>query len=409
MNSLTDIRDLSDPGDEVLRKFRYQHAYGVVLSVGITTGKLDYTALWCEQHEDFLAETADGLFDAYQIKTRKSELGEWELNDEAFWKSIARFVKLDLAYPGKIRYFRFVSNTHFSDSAAKDREYLSPRKLLIGIQSVAQWENLEGEVKKGFELLRDKLKVEATDLFSMLCRLDIILGLTERAFEDELAQRHIATLAECESMSVSSLARVREAMIARIAEASSLIADDPSRDWVGLTCKLDEEPFLLAKRVTAEDIILTIRDARDPVFHFLPDLASLQLVGTSDRLDTLQKKMFRGGLAVHYEMMRRRALTAEQELLDLSTRPNDGEAICSQIENVVFAECDDANLRASQTGDLYGPMMLIDVQDRLKRISETEPARVHRQSYDLLVGVAGLLTSECKVWWSETFEVGVEF
>ncbi|MBW2689370.1 MAG: DUF4297 domain-containing protein [Deltaproteobacteria bacterium] len=408
MNSPTDSRDLSDPGDEVLRKFRYQHAYGVVLSVGIATGKMDYTALWCEQHEDFLAETADGLFDAYQIKTRKSELGEWELKDEAFWKSIARFVKLDLAYPGKIRHFRFVSNTHFSDSATKHREYLSPRKLLTGIQSVAQWENLDGEVKKGFEWVRDKLEVEATYLFPVLRRLDIILGLTERAFEDELTQRHIATLAECESMSVSSLARVREALIARIAEASSLIVDDPSRDWVGLTRKLDEDPFLLAKRVTAEDIVLTVRDGQGSGFRFLPELASLQLGSTSDRLDTLRKKMFRGGLTARYEAMRRRALTAEQELLDLATRPNDGKAICSQIENVVLAECDDANLRASQTGYPYGPAMLIDVQDRLKRISETEPTRVHRQPYDLLVGVAGLLTSECKVWWSETFEVRVE-
>ena len=407
MNSPTDSRDLSDPGDEVLRKFRYQHAYGVVLSVGIATGKLDYTALWCEQHEDFLAETAVGLFDAYQIKTRKSELGEWELNDEAFWKSIARFVKLDLAYPGKIRYFRFVSNTKFSNSAAKDREYLSPHKLLTGIQSAIQWVDLDDEVKKGFEWLKDKLEVDATYLFLVLRRLDIILGPTERAFEDELTQRHIATLAECESMSVSSLARVREALIVRIAEASSLIVDDPSRDWVGLTRKLDEDPFLLAKRVTAEDIILTVRDGQGSGFRFLPELVSLQLGSTSDRLDTLRKKMFRGGLAARYEAMRRRALTAEQELLDLATRPSDGKNLISQIENVVLVECDDANLRASQTGDHYGPVMLIDVQDRLKRISETEPTRVHRQSYDLLVGVAGLLTSECKVWWSETFELEV--
>lgn len=408
MKSPTDSRDLSDPGDEVLRKFRYQHAYGVVLSVGIATVKLDYTALWCEQHEDFLAETAVGLFDAYQIKTRKSELGEWELNDEAFWKSIARFVKLDIAYPDKIRSFKFVSNTQFSNSAAKGREYLSPRKLLTGIQSATQWVDLVDDVKKGFEWLKDKLDVEATHLFSVLRRLNVILGPTERAFEDELAQRHITTLAECESMNASSLARVREALIGRIAEASSLVTDDPSRDWVGLTHKLDEDPFLQSKRITAEDIILTVRDAQGPEFRFLPDLASLQLGGTSGKLDTLRKKMFSGGLAARYEAMRRRALTAEQELLDLATRPSDGKNLISQIENVVLVQCDDANLRASQTENPYGPVMLIDVQDRLKRISETEPTRVHQQSYDLLVGVAGLLTSECKVWWSEIFELGVE-
>lgn len=168
MNSPTDSRDQIDPGDEVLRKFRYQHAYGVILSVGMATGRLACKALWCEHHEDFLTEKADGLFDAYQIKTRKSELGEWQLSDEAFWKSIARFVRLDLAYPGKIQSFKFVSNTQFSNSSAKDREYLSPVKLLAGIERAARREDLTGEVKKGFEWLRDRLEVKQEDLFGVL-------------------------------------------------------------------------------------------------------------------------------------------------------------------------------------------------------------------------------------------------
>lgn len=405
MISPIDSRDLSDPGDETLRKFRYQHAYGVLLSIGIVTRKLDYTSLWCEQHEDFLAETESGLFDAYQIKTRKSELGEWQLNHDAFWESIYRFVKLDLKYPHRIRSFRFVSNTSYSNSDAKRREYLSPRKLLTGIKSATRWEDLIGAAKKGFRWLKDKLKVEERGLFSVLDRLEIVLGPTDRAFEDELSQRHIPTLNECSSMNSLSLSRVREALIARIARASSLVSGDPSRDWIGLTCKLDEDPFLLAKRIKAEDVILTVRDAQNPAFCYLPDLASLRLGDTSERLDTLQEKMIKGGLASHYEIMRRRALTAEQELLGLASHPN-GKKMISQIENVVLAECDDANLRASQTREPYGPIMLINVQDRLKQISETEPLRVYSQSYDTLVGVAGMLTSECKVWWSERFEVG---
>ena len=408
MNSPIDSRDLSDPGDEVLRKFRYQHAYGVILSVGMATGRLACKALWCEQHEDFLTELADGFFDAYQIKTRKSELGEWKLNDEAFWKSLLRFVKLDLGYPGKIQSFKFVSNTQFSDSSAKDREYLSPFKLLSGIQRVARCEDLDGEVKKGFEWLNGKLDVTPKELFTVLRRLDLVLGPTDRAYEDELSQRHIPTLAECRLLSASALSTVREALIARISQASSLVSADPRRDWIGLNRQTKEDPFLLAKRITPEDITLTVRDAGGFAFCFLPEFASLKLGGANGRLDTLSKKMIHGGLAPRYEIMRRRALTAEQLLLDLATRPNDGKALCSQIENVVLVECDDANLRASQTGKPFGPAMLIDVQDRLKRIAETDPARVYRQPYDLLVGVAGLLTSECKVWWSEQFELGVE-
>jgi hypothetical protein len=408
MSVPTDSRNLTDPGDEVLRKFRYQHAYGVVLSVVIATGKMDYVALWCEQHEDFLAETTEGLFDAYQIKTREPELGKWELNDEALWKSIKRFVELDIAFPGKIRSFKFVSNTQFSDSAAQNREHHSPLKLLNSVKSLPRWQDLTGKVKKGFELLKVKTGHLEDELFSVLKRTDLVLGLTDRAFEDELSQRHVSTLPECTLMNVSALTQVREALIARIAVASSLVTGDPSRDWIGLTRQLDEDPFLLAKRVTVADIILTVRDARRPTFRFLPQLASLQIGRTDGRLNTLRKKMLRGGLVPHYEMMRRRTLTAEHELLDIVTRPNAGQPFCSQIENVVLAECDDANLRASQTDEPFGSTMLIDVQDRLKRISETEPERVHRQSYDLLVGVAGLLTEECKVWWSEQFELEVE-
>ncbi|WP_152558003.1 dsDNA nuclease domain-containing protein [Methanosarcina soligelidi] len=400
--------NLSDPGDIVQGKFRYQHAYGVILLVSMATGRSDYTAIWCEQQEDFLAETEIGVFDAYQIKTRKSELGEWQLNDEPFWKSIARFVRLDIRYPDKIRNFLFVSNTQFSNSSIKGREHFSPCKLLTGIKSAVQWEKLIGNAKKGFEWLKDKVGAEATNLFSVLQRLDLVLGPTERAYNDELVQRHITTLKGCESMNVLSLSRVRDSLISMVFKASSRISDNPSRDWVGLMCKLGDDPFLHAKRITVEDIILVVRDAQKPTFCFLPSLASLQLGNTKGNLGTLKQKMYRGGLAAHYETMRRRALSAEQKLLDLASRPNDGDEVVSQIENVVLAECDDAYLRASQREGLYGRTMLIDVQDRLRRISEQEPTRVYRQSYDLLVGVAGMLTSECKVWWSEVFEIEAE-
>jgi len=71
----------------------------------------------------------------------------------------------------------------------------------------------------------------------VLRRLDLILGPTDRAFEDELSQRHIPTLPECRSLSASGLRIVREALIARIAQASSLVSDQPTRDWIGLTDK----------------------------------------------------------------------------------------------------------------------------------------------------------------------------
>jgi Cap4 dsDNA endonuclease len=407
VTSPTDKRNQTDPGDDVLRRFRYQFAYGVILLLGAATRRLEYRAIWCEQHEDFLAENSEQNFDAYQVKTRKPELGAWELNDEAMWKSIARFVELDRAYPGKIRFFKFVSNAEYSNSSAAEREHLSPVSLQTAIRGVRRWDELSGSAKKGFELLMEKTSALPEELFSVLSRLDLVQGPTLGAFEDELCQRHLSTLAECSNLSAAALARIREALIAKVGESSSLFTDDPARHWVALNRDLQKDPLLLAKRILVDDLTLIVREVRGGGFEYLPTLRSLQLGSASKRLDTLQKKMIRGGLAHHYEMMRRRTLSAEQLLLDLATRPDDGVRICAQLENVVFGECDDARLRASQDPEPFGAKMLIDVQDRLKHLTQAEPERVHRQHCDLLVGVAGLLASECKVWWSKPFQVEV--
>jgi Cap4 dsDNA endonuclease len=70
----SEVRNLTDPGDATSRNFRYQHAYGVVLLVAAKRGLRPYVAIWCEHHEDFLAQRDDGLFDGYQIKTARPEV-----------------------------------------------------------------------------------------------------------------------------------------------------------------------------------------------------------------------------------------------------------------------------------------------------------------------------------------------
>lgn len=103
--------------------------------------------------------------------------------------------------------------------------------------------------------------------------------------------------------------------------------------------------------------------------------------------------------------MRRQALTAEAALLEVASRTADGKQTVSQVENVVLLECADASLRIDPRAHPLGPPMLIDVQDRLKRIAKETPSKVNYQPYEVLVGMAGMLTEACKVWWSEKFEL----
>ena len=407
MSSPVDSRDRSDPGDQVIRKFRYQHAYGVVLAVLMLNQTRPYSAIWCEQHEDLLAERTDGLFEAFQVKTRKPDIGLWKLTDDAFFKSVKRFVDLELEFPGKVTKFYFVSNADYSNSDALRSVHLSPIKLLKAVHEAESRNDLEGSALKGFEALRVATDRDGDVLFSVLRHLELVPGPTERAFEDEICQSHLPNLPQCEGLSARSLKKVLNSLIGLMERAASLQSDDPLRHCVGMASTDEEDPYLLEKQVCADDVKLAIRDACDFGIQYPEELASLSLSFNQDQSGSviLKKKLERGGLGARYEAMRRKALTAESALLDVVTRPVGGKQKFSQIENVVFSECDEAHLRASTRRVPFGPAMLIDVYDRLNQIAIKNPLKVYRQPYEVLVGVAGLLTSACKVWWSDQFQI----
>jgi hypothetical protein len=127
------------------------------------------------------------------------------------------------------------------------------------------------------------------------------------------------------------------------------------------------------------------------------------LAQTSADLKRFNQKLKRGGLDDYAQSLRNQTLSAEAAFLDLATRGPDGQAELAQIENVVKAECDAAHLRAAQGEKPFGQRMLIDVQDRLLRVSREEAGKVGRQPYEALMGMAGILTESCPVWWSEKF------
>ena len=154
MRSPIDSRDHSDPGDQVIRKFRYQHAYGVVLAILMLNQTRPYRAIWCEQHEDLLAERTDDLFEAFQVKTRKPETGSWNITDESFVKSMKRFVDLDSSFlvrsPNSILSLILITR----NSDAQRSAHLSPIKLSKAVLAAKSKNDLEGSALDGFEVLQ---------------------------------------------------------------------------------------------------------------------------------------------------------------------------------------------------------------------------------------------------------------
>jgi len=405
MNSPIHSRDQSDPGDQVIRKFRYQHAYGVILSIMMINKDRPYRAIWCEQHEDLLAEREDDKFDAVQVKTRKAENGAWLITDEAFVKSIKRFVDFDRKFPNRIRRFYFVSNAEYSKSDSKKSSHLSPVKLLDAVRNTTTHNDLVNDTAKGFDALRIATQQPEEHLFLVLSRLDLVNGPTESAFEDEICQNHLPRIKECQNLTPKSLSRILESLISLMERAADVQCSDPLKHCVSIISSEENDPMLLGKRILAEDIILTIRGVCDLGVQYPEELATLSLNPIDKAHSVLKKKLERGGLWAQFEAMRRKALTAEATLLEIASRTADGKQTVSQVENVVLSECADARLRINPETNPLGPPMLIDVQDRLRRIAKESPAKVNYQPYEVLVGMAGMLTEACQVWWSEKFEM----
>ncbi len=403
--SPVDVHDTDDPGDETQRRYRYQYAYGVILLSGIATGKLPYQSLWCEHHDDFLAQL-DGTFNSYQVKTRVPENGAWELTTEGFVSAISKFAVLETRFPGKISQFKFVSNTRTSNSVAKAKIGRSPDRLVAVVADA----DSESDLKEPFDSTLSKLASDCNTttqcVFQVLKRIDLILGPSLDDFEAVLSQTHIASLNGCTSLPPHQMNAIRDELIQRVYDASSNFVDDPAKHWSCVNGTAANDPRVQAKQLFPSIVDDAIQAKSPPYFRYSPISTKTDQRLTDNNLTTLEKKLLRGDLRKQIETMRRRTISTERHLLELaSIKPNEIQQIHNQLESVVQGVCDDASLQTRVNGAISGPDMLSQVQQRLQTLSDEQPNNVHRQSYDCLVGMAGLLTEECSVWWSEEFAV----
>jgi len=399
------VPDNDDPGDETQRRFRYQHAYGVILLTGMAKGSLPYESIWCEHHDDYLAQS-NGTYDSFQIKTRKPELGHWELTTDGFVAAITKFAVLETRFPGKIGKFHFVSNACVADSNADGKIGRSPVHLKTAVLAVHSASDLKAPFDTALTDLASSAKSTVDCVFGLLKRFEFITGPSLDDFEVVLSHIHISGIASCSSYPAHQLNAIRDELIQKVFDASSNFVDDPAKHWSCLNGSDGSNPRLRAKQLHPTVVEDAIQAKSPPYFRYSPIATKTDVRLTENNLSTLEKKLLRGNLRQQMETMRRRTVSTEQHLLELAAaKPQEIRQIRNQLESVVQGVCDDASLQTQNNGHVSGPAMLSQVQKRLQKLADEHPNNVHSQPYDCLVGMAGLLTEECTVWWSDRFDL----
>lgn len=398
----------ADPGDETERNFRYQHQFGVVLLAAVRRGSVDYVALYCEHHEDFLAERPDGLFDGYQIKTQRPENGAWNLKSGALTKSIGRFVDLLTAFPGQIGNFFFVSNSEVDSvtpaSHEDARRGRCPNLMIEHVRTCSDPDAIQPPFLKAFEALAAELGADRTQLFEVLRRLETVKGPSREEFDASLAQEHIGGLAECSHLAPGALRDLCNELVARFHRAASLYVQDPDRHLAGPSSGSTDDPTIKAKRIVLGEVMLVPAAKPPETFRYQgPPTISL---GCSRTKRVLEQKLERGGLADLVDYMKAREQAAEYHFLEEQAKdPLVASQQLRQVEEAVHGECLEAFMAAKAPAAAFGQAMFNDITTRLRTLETRRRDLLGGEPYEVLMGTAALLTSDCRVWWSERFQL----
>ena len=398
-----------DPGDETERNYRYQHQYGAALLVGVRRGTFSYISLYCEHHEDFLGERLDGRFDGWQIKTAKPEGGAWKLTSPALVKSIGRFIELLQAHPVEVGDFNFVSNSAIDHVtlASKDdaRRARCPGLMLQHISQCSTAGDIQEPFKKAFDTLGAELGATAEQLFDVLGRLAFVKGPSREEFDAALAHEHLGKLGECAHLTAAELDTLRDELVGKFHRAASLHVTDPDRHLLDRLSGRNSDPTIVAKRIVCAEVSLAPPATPSRAFAYVGKPAINP--GGQRPAGVLEQKLARGGLVDMVEYMKSREQAAEYQFLeDQAKNPATAGRQLRQVEEAVHGECLEAYMAAKGAAQQpFGPTMFTDVSARLRRLESDRKQLLGGSPYEVLMGTAALLTSECRLWWSDRFRL----
>ena len=330
-------------------------------------GTRPYVSIWCEQHEDFLAERQDGRYDGYQIKTSRPENRVWRMNDDDLVKSIRRFVSLVKKFGDRIGRLFFVSNTEYYQVADnhKDekRRGRQPLAFLTHVKACVDHTAIADPFLSVFDDLQAECGCMATELLDVLKRMELVSGPSRDSFHPVVAHQHLPIVPGCSDLSAPELSAWCDRLIVTVCACSSLAVNDPLRHLEPLFDGTALSPAMAAKRLRpAELMVRPTPEARPFEFTEPPAID----IGAGRNPNVLKAKLEGGDLKDHVDFLSQLERDTERYLMaEILRKPEKAQALLCRLQEVVGGECSEAHLRARVAGQPYGPRMMIDVQDRL--------------------------------------------
>lgn len=406
------ILDVSDPGDDVVARFRYQFCNAAINALKLVSDPSWAKAVICENFEDLILEKHDGSYVAIQVKSRDRHLAPFRLTDHAVQKSIARFVKLDKQFPGKFTEFRFVTNHEMwvEKEGEGNLEWILEE---IREKPTIKRARATNPKKIAIEKLCKGACATPDEVISTLLRTNCSSRREDIRTIEKAVEHAVGECDQCADLQYATVVRLAEDLIAEAALASTKGAASFAPLLYAVDAdfsKIFAESSLLGKRLDRERVEAVI--AARSVSTDEPLLIS-DIVTTDDLpkgLSRMVQKMAAGGVQakrINHTHDLVRSLEGLEVKWTLKHGPVKAREMVSDLLARTLTDCVEAQVEAETevaTGD-YGAVQF----SKLKRMLEERYAREESTLYgckpDHLIGAAGALTEACKVWWSDPFDL----
>jgi hypothetical protein len=401
--------DMEDPGDRTQNRFRFQAAYAADLAVHLLDVKSDIDEIYCEQYEDVLAKLRTGHYAGVQVKTREKSLGPFKFGDDEILQSLKRFIKHELRFPSL--FFRYVicSNCGFLQETSGNslskcvdlvKKYHGSKKCLSEL-------NFSDKIEKLSRLANCSEKV----VFSVLNKVYLTTWADLDNYETILAG-DIAVVTGIQHESVQMLNQMAKDLIAltlRAAAASRpntlttpsyyVLLDDPQQATLNAV--------LQDKRITksvVQDCLNQCQQSKIFLQSIKPRPIPLSPMGT----EIMEVKLTAGGIdASNIELMKDLNWSSQRLFIQWLFRRGreEAERHADHLSILVRSDCQEVHDSVYRNDAQYGQQMLQGVRRKLDETYETLKSQYSEINRLHLVGIAGILTEECDVWWSERFPI----
>jgi hypothetical protein len=411
MNRPIDVIDGDDTGDEVLRRFRFQMEFAALQAIALLENESIAVCIYCEQIEDVLVELKSGQFIGKQIKTREVTQSLLKSSDENIEEALAKFCRQDAKFPGHFISFHLVTNFSFFIGEGGDCIH----KLVACGKGNPPFSGLtkKSTVRKQICRIAEIAETTPEQVLATLAKLELEEMLTGVDIFPRVVQA-LSEQVELGKLPYWQLLAAAKAVVFRMWEASSkAIQSESEASTITISIAERAKALTLAnKRIDRSDVLSFVEEAAATAKADEQELLVIRDYlprrGEAAGLSRMVAKMAAGNMStMNVEQFKDDVRSLEATFLRWKEKYDLDEANrrLRHLEQLALQQCRKVHNETLASDDFPHPVItdVVGLRDLLDQMVAKEQGKIFGCRPEHLTGAVGMITEECRVWWSKPF------